>query len=344
MNLLLDSMNNPAVWSVVQADGLTVSTAIAIAADPNEYQLKDDRTSLRITVSAAAAGHRLVRTLAAQDLSAIPEIRFWIRANRATASTTPESFFLRLRLGSAAAPAGNAANTWVRNIPVRQVNSWELVYVSLDDLPPAVRSAVTAIDFQCDPGDPAATFNLDSIMAVREELLSDIEAALVSAVHEKVLAPNNVKVPAVVHNPDGAVPAPPQVRIYLTEMRADESRNTQFARRDFTGQSFRQQLPVTGYSLIYELEGMAAEPETRSRIFDFLLIRFAPRDVLEVNNIAMPIEWQPRRPWRSLMALPERFRMRFLIRAWRSQGVTASPVTVPYGQINLPVDRQEARN
>ena len=340
MKLLLDSMNNTATWSAFQPDGQSPSAEITIALDANEYELKDDHASLRFAISGAAAGHRIVRTFGtAQDLSAIPELRFWVRANRATA---PASYFLRLRLGSNALRAGAAGNTWVRNIPLSQANSWELVYISLDDLPANIRGAVTAIDFQCDPVDPAVTINIDSIMAVREELLTDIEAALVAAVNEKVVAPNDVKVPAVVHNPDGAVPVAPQVRIYLTEMRVDESRNAQFPRRDFSGQSFRLQLPATGYSLIYELEGIAAEPETRARIFDFLLAAFAPRNTLEVNAVAMPIEWQPRRPWRSLMALPERFRMRFLIRAWRSQGVT-TPVTQPFGEINLAMDRQEAR-
>ena len=342
MRVVLDSMSSAAAWSAFLPDGQTASGEIAIAADTNEYELKDDRTSLRFTVSPAAQGHRISRTLgAALDLSGIPEIRFWIRANRRADGTEP-AFFLQLRLGSAAAPVGSGANPWFRNIPISQPDSWELVYVSLDDLPTGVRGAVNALELRCDANDPAATFYIDSIVAVREELLTDVEAALAAAVHEQVTAPNNVKVPAVVHNPDGAEPAAPEVRIYLTEVRVDESRNTHFARRDFVGQSFRLEVPPTGYSFVYELEGIAAEPETRSRIFDFLLARFAPRNTLEVNSVALAIEWQPRRPWRSLMALPERFRLRFLIRAWRSQGATA-PVTQPFGEINLAVDRQEAR-
>lgn len=341
MRVLLDSMNNPAAWSAFQSDGQTASGEIAVAADTAEYELQDDRTSLRFTVSPAARGHRIRRTLAAaQDLSALPELRFWIHANRSTAAPRA-GFFLQLGLGSAAAPVGSAGNTWARSVPVTQVNSWELVSVSLDDLPAAVRGALTVIEFQCDPSSPEAIFNLDSIVAVREELMTDIETALAAALHEKVLAPSDVKVPAVIHNPDGPAPAAPQIRIYLIEMRVDESRNTQFTRRDFAGRGFRLELPPTGYSLIYELEGIAAEPQTRSRIFDFLLTTFAPRNTLEVNAVALPVEWQPRRSWRVLMALPERFRLRFLIRAWRSPGATA-PVALPFGQVNLTVDRQEA--
>src|SRR5262249_16304690 len=152
-----DTMNNPARWGAFAPDGQTASAEVTIALDSTEYELNDDHASLRFTVTSSATGHRIIRGFGqAQDLSNFPEIRFWIHANRTTADKVPATFFLRLRLGSVAAPVGSAGNGWVRNIPVNQANSWELVYVSLDDLPSTVRSAVTSLDFQCDTNDPAA--------------------------------------------------------------------------------------------------------------------------------------------------------------------------------------------
>src|SRR5262249_42054638 len=161
--------------------------------------------------------------------------------------------------------------------------------LSLDDLPSFIRSALNIVEFQCAQTSPAHLFYIDSIIAVREELLTDVEAALAGVLHEKLTTADHTKIPAVVHNPDGPAPVAPQIRIYLTEIKMDESRNTYSRRRDFAGQSFRLQLPLTGYGFIYELEAIAGEPDTRARIFDFLLASFAPRNTLEVNAVPLPI-------------------------------------------------------
>src|SRR5262249_42458352 len=79
MKVLLDTMGSAAQWSALLPYGQTASVEIAIAADTTEFQLTDDRTSIRFTVSNAAAGHRIRHTLAAaQDLSNLSEIHFWI--------------------------------------------------------------------------------------------------------------------------------------------------------------------------------------------------------------------------------------------------------------------------
>ncbi len=342
MKLLLDAMSDAALWKPLLADGNGPSDQVTVAADQTECVSLDDHTSLKFSVGAGATGHRIQRTVAGlADLSQLDEIRFWVFSNRVADGSASAPAFARLRLGSATSTVGTPGNTWFRDVPVNAPATWELVRVSLDDLAANVRSAVTQIEFLLLNITIPITFQLDSLMAVRDELVTDIEAALAGLLNEKISA-GNTKIPAAFYNPDGAAGAAPLIRLYLSEIRVNEDHNAVMVRRDYAGNLFREQRPPTGYSLIYEIDPVAAEIDTRSRILDFVLNAFAPRNFLEVNGVRLPVEWQARRPSRLVQGTPERFRLRFLIRTWRSAG-TSAPLRTPFGQVNITADTPDAR-
>ena len=146
---LLDAMDDAAAWQALVPGGETASAAMAIAVDRTTFRMGDDRASLRVAVSPEASGHRVRRTREAVDLSSFDELRLWLRCTRAADGAPATPFLLELRLGSVARPVGSAGNTWVRRLPTRQKDQWELVRVSLEDLSPQVRAAATEIELRC---------------------------------------------------------------------------------------------------------------------------------------------------------------------------------------------------
>src|SRR5687768_13376430 len=124
-------MDDAAAWTALEADGVTTSTQLVVADDPVQYGRGSDATSMRITASSLAAGHVVRTTLSAfEDVSKSSELRLSIRSDR-QAVPGSGAFFLELRLGSAALPLGDAANTWQRFLPVVRPGVWTTVKVSL---------------------------------------------------------------------------------------------------------------------------------------------------------------------------------------------------------------------
>nr|MCU0922324.1 hypothetical protein [Burkholderiaceae bacterium] len=111
--LTLPGTDQLANWSAFQADGITPSAAIALVQDNVSTTPSGDSRSVGISLAAASLNHRARCSVAAQDLSEIDELRLALRSDRPASG----SFFVELRLGSAALASGAPGNLWHRRLP-----------------------------------------------------------------------------------------------------------------------------------------------------------------------------------------------------------------------------------
>ena len=289
MQLLVDAMNDPSLWTALEADQ-TPSTELGVTAETSLFRYGEDTTSLKVQATSQALNHRLLRTLANLDWRTMDELRFWLRANRTADGSAAKPFYLELRLASGAMSLTNPNNTWYRLLPIAQSGQWELIRLSLRDLPDAIRSAVnllqvrciTALDFVC---------HIDDLVVVREELLNDIDQALLARLHNRLRLGND-PVPAFIAHPNQTEPALPHIRLvqYGLQLVPDAQRSTQ-QKGDFTETGYSVLPASVGYALFYEIEGRATTREVTSRLFEFILQAFSPQGSILSNNVMHRVEF-----------------------------------------------------
>lgn len=320
-HLLLDAFDDAAPWSAFEADGVTPSAALGLSIDTQVFHLGEDAASGRIDAAVEALGHFLRRSFVAVDLSQHDELRFWLRASRAADGTPERPFFLELRAGSAALPIGDPQNTWQRFLPVAKPGAWELACLALDDLPAAVRGALTRLELRCTHAAQPFTCHLDDLAAVREEMIGDVEAALVARLDGR-LSLAGAPVVAQVASAGVAAPAAPYIRIALVEIRTGGDRpRPGEVRRDYSGLSYRIAAAANEYDLTYDIDAVTTERAHTTRILEFVLASLAPRAQLAVAGRPGLLDWLPIE--RSNLAEDlddDRVRLRFRIAARQAVG------------------------
>jgi hypothetical protein len=278
-HLVLDDLTDLGPWVARSPDG-SASTAIAVGPGP---VTRTGSPTARIEASPDALGHRVERELAAVDLSPFDDLELWVRGDAIADGSEVRPFYLELRLGSVAVAAGASANAWHRLVPVTAPDVWQAVPLALDDLAPAVRSAVTQIRLTC--VDAAAPFalDLDQLTALRPELLADVDMALVARL--------GAAAPAVVL-PAEAEPAPPFFRITSYGVRpAPERSPASGFRSDFTGQGFSIRPPSTPFDLFYAVDAVTADRADAARLLEYAYSELTPVAVLETAGRPLTLEW-----------------------------------------------------
>lgn len=290
--LPIDAMDDATRWHALAPDGMTPSTALAMADDPSRARpASSDAISARVTASAAAKDHVLRRNLAAPlDLSGFDELRLWLSSSRPADGTPAQPFFLELRLASAAVALGDPANTWQRYLPVAQGGAWASARLTLGDLPAGIRSAVTVIQLRCAADSPFQC-HLDDLYAVREEMIGDVDAAL-RALLDGVVTIGGNPVPAVLHPGNGALS---QARPYLQILHYDvvyarERTQATRPRGDFTDQGYRLRAPSNAYDLFYQITAVADDRATQQKMLDAALRVLPPCGALRVNGELLPMD------------------------------------------------------
>jgi hypothetical protein len=286
---LIDPMNNAAPWQALAPDGVTPSTELSLTIDTSGPRADTSEITARVTASANATGHRLRRTFGGLDLSTFDELRLWINGSRAADGSATQPFFLKMRLGSASMPIDAAGNTWQRLLPVSQAQLWQPVRLSIGDLPAAVRGAVTAMDLLCVGG--GFSCNLDDIAAVRDAMVTDVDAALRAKLNG-ILKINGQAVPAVLHPANGTLgQARPYIQIlHYDVIYARERTEATRPRRDFTDRGYALRPPSNAYDLFYQVTAVADDRGTQSAMLEFILGALAPNGQIEVNNDLLPME------------------------------------------------------
>jgi hypothetical protein len=335
MNRVIDVMDNAAQWKALAPDQVTPSTELSISDDKTIYQFGDDQTSGRIQATEKALGHVLRRNLNV-DLSDLDELRLWGRADHAADGSSSAPFFLELKFASAEVGFDNAQNTWRRPLPFFHPGSWELIRLSLADLPAQILAGASAMQLKVINAGNAFQCNLDTCLGVKEEMLADVEAELLAKTDKKVKF-NGTALPAVMFNPDVAAPALPYIRITPYEVQLNEQRSVIASlRMDYTETGFRVLPQRIGYDLFYDFEVYANDRRAKTSVYEYLLRLFAPRSSLVVNGVPLLVEYEA--STQSDYVTPERVdrtMLRFKVQTWQSKASAGEPAKRPYAKVTI---------
>lgn len=288
-SITIDSMDDATPWSAFAADGVTPSTELSLVIDTSRPRPGADPSAGLITASSNALNHTLRRSLAALDLSQFSDLRFWIYSSQAADGSANRPFFLEIRLASVALPLSDPGNTWQRYVPISQKGVWEPVRVTINDLPAAVRSAVTEIQLRC----AAVPFqcDLDDIIAVQDAMIADVDAAL-AALLNGLLVIGAAPVPAVLHPANGTLT---QARPYFEITNYDivycrERTDSNRPRGDFSDAGYAIRPSTNAYELYYQVTAVADDRATQAQMLEFLLRTLPARGALVVNGAPLPME------------------------------------------------------
>jgi hypothetical protein len=212
-----------------------------------------------------------------------------IKASRAARPGGPP-FFLQLRLGSVAQPLTAATNTWHRLLPIGTPNRWETVKLGIDDLPAAIRAAMTAIEFRCLALDSAFVSRIDDLTAVRPEMLADADRALQDRLAGITVAgsPAPAKVRAASQSaPSGTALDITQLDLAHAPIRMGE----RVEPRDYTSGGGVRLIPGgEPYDVTYTVTPIAASRADQATLLEQVVHRLAPLDELVVDGDRLPVE------------------------------------------------------
>lgn len=216
--LQIDRFDSKVPWQALTPAN-TPSPEIGFALDGPGPALPPNGQSLRVTIAATATGHRIQRTIPATDLALFPELRMWFRGEQlagGSAGSAPPSQ-IEIRLGSVALPVDAPGNHWHRRLsiarlPIAPPARWSDVRMALDDLPVAIRGAVTQVALFVLPGAGNLTVWLDDLRAANPQMVVDADTALVAAL-DGGISIGGTPVPAILVVPGVAAPAAPFIGI-----------------------------------------------------------------------------------------------------------------------------------
>jgi hypothetical protein len=327
-------------WSALQADGVTASAAITLAQDNAAATPSGDARSVRIACAAGSATHiARCRIMPAQNLDSFDELRLVLRSDRAA---TGAPFYVELRLGSAALPIGAPANTWLRRLPLTGDNRWDLVRLTLDDLPAAVRAALTRMELQVLDATRPFTLQVDEALAVQPRMVADAEAALVARLHQRFVL-GAAAVPARTIPAGGALPVQrPLIAILPLALRQAQERSTgQAQRSDHVTDGYRLRPAPLAWELGYAFEALAATRDEQAAIVDWLIGELPAQGSLRVGGQSLSLELvPPPPPDRDLIAVQVP-RQWLACRAWAWQETGAALPVRPAETVVTRIDWKE---
>jgi hypothetical protein len=288
---IVDAMDNAGVWRAFAPDGVTPSTELSLTVDTSNRRPGVDAGTGRIAGTIHALNHSLRRNFAGLNLTNFDELRLWLYSDRPADGTPERPFFLEMRLASAAVALNDPSNTWQRYLPVSQIKTWEAVRLSIGDLTAAIRSAVTVIQLRCASASVAFNCNIDTISAVRDAMIGDVDAAL-RAQLDGILTLNETPVPAVLHPANGTLT---QKRPYIEITHYDivyarERTQATRPRGDFTDRGYSIRPVSNAYELYYEITAVADDRQSQSQMLESILRALPPRGEIFVNGDPLPMD------------------------------------------------------
>jgi hypothetical protein len=336
--LTLPGTDQLANWSAFQADGITPSAAIALVQDNVSTTPSGDSRSVGISLAAASLNHRARCSVAAQDLSEIDELRLALRSDRPASG----SFFVELRLGSAALAIGAPGNLWHRRLPLSGGNRWDVIRLSLDDLPAAVRGALTVIELQCLDDSRPCTLRLDEVLAVRPRMLADLEQALLARLHLQFTLGGN-PVPALAAAAGAALPVQrPCIAVLPLQLRQAQERSTaQPQRCDHVEDGYRLRPAPLAWEVGYAIEPLANTRAEQSALLDWLTGTLPAQGSLRVGGQLLNLE-HGAAPELAQELLPVPVPRQWLTyRAWAWQDMAAALPVRPTEEVVTTTDWKE---
>lgn len=285
----LDTFAAPLQWAAFDAAS-NPSIQIALAAETAAHPQASTADSMRAEFGSSAVGHVLRRTFAALDLSEFADLTLWARSSSRAGADPGSALRLRLELGSAALPIGAPGNSWHRYLFLPQPNAWSYLQFALDDLPAAVRDAVTMIEIAVVDCDSACSLQLDGLEAQSRTLAADAQETLLNIFDGKLVL-GGTPVPAVIA-PD-AVPFPAQPHFLLTLAKSAPSPKRALGagvRSDYTDEGYRVRGISEPWDLFYGIGFGDADAANAVQLRDFATSRYGVSSWLAIGNRAWRIE------------------------------------------------------
>lgn len=178
-SLLLHSMD--AAWAS--------SAPAVLQAAPDDTESVEGAASLRLTALPGSLGAQAVFAPAAPlDLEEFEELRFWVRGSRVAHGSGAAPFYLEFSYTDDGDAPGEE-HRWF--VPVNRPGRWEQRRIGIGG---DRRGAVSGLRFRCLTDLPFVC-HLDELLAVREEMIPDLEAALTAHLHDRVALPGLTAVP-----------------------------------------------------------------------------------------------------------------------------------------------------
>jgi hypothetical protein len=325
--LTLGSLLDPDAWAVHNPAGAASHLLTVTAASAPDG-------GLNVAATAGAAGHYAEGTLgAAVDLSTFTDLQLLASAT-AQAGIGVSGWELRLG-GAGAAAVGAGANDWARLIPSSGALG-SLVLVSIDDLEPAARAALTTVRItRVDPA--SGNLGLQAIAALREEILADVDAALVDRL-TGATAGGEGPIPAVVTEAGVAPPNPPYLRITNFDVRPAPERDSQSrARTDYTSGGFTERPPRAAFDLLYEVTVFADSRAVEAGLIDHVLAQLAAPTSLIVNGWPLSTELVGI-PAALGATRPDRVTLWVAVHATQRRAITTRPAVPPFAAVDVEAD------
>jgi hypothetical protein len=284
-------MNNVGPWKAFAPDGVTPSTELSLSLDSSRPRPNSDPVAGRVSGTANALNHSLRRSFAALDLSNFDEFRLWVYSNRIADGAPARPFFLEMTLASATLALDDPANKWRRLLPVSQAGVWEPVRLSLSDLDAKIRGALTQMRLRCVSANTTFQCDVDDIIAVRDEMLADVDAALAAQLNNVLIIGGNA-VPAIIHPGKGLLaPVQPYFSIINYNIVYSRERTESLRpRSDFTDTNYSLSPQSNAYELFYKVTAVAADRATQSQMLEFALRALPSRGEILVNGFPLPME------------------------------------------------------
>lgn len=227
----------------------------------------------------------------ATDLSEFDDLTVWHRSDVGEMSHVGDGLRLRLALGSAALPIGAPGNDWGRYFIGARAGHWSYLTAALDDLPAAVRTALTTIELQVVSTDGAPhQVWLDGLEALAAQMVTDSDAALLTQLDGQLQLGGNA-VPAVIVPDAPAGPAQPVIRLRPYEtVRSTARWMTGSRRTDYTDAGHRLRPLPEAWDLFYAIECDAVTRAEQAAMVDFVVGRLGTVGWLPVGNRAFRID------------------------------------------------------
>jgi hypothetical protein len=245
--------------------------------------------AVRLVAGVGAAGDRAERSIDPVDFRPFDDLQLWVRGDRVASSRG--NYLVELALGASDLGVDAPSNRWRRLLPVEAAGRWQPVIVSVTDLPDRVRRAARTVRLTA-VADEAFTLELASAGAVRNEVMADVEAALVARLDEAVEIDGD-PVPAVVapDQPAGGA-GEPHLRIRPVAVRpAPELSRVAEQRTDHTAAGFELRPAPEPFELDYAVDAVAPTRAAQVALVELLLERVPPFGALLVNDRPLTLEW-----------------------------------------------------
>jgi len=173
-NLLIHDMDT--AWT-------SSNPAVLQVAVDTQKLFGEDMTSNRLTAQSGALNAFAEFIPGAPlNLSDFDELRFWVRANRKADGSRSKPFYLEFSYTDANDTPGEEHHWFV---PVNRAGAWEQRRIGIQD---DRRSAITRFRLRCLTDLPFTCY-IGELLAVREEMLEDLEQALVTQLDSQLALP-----------------------------------------------------------------------------------------------------------------------------------------------------------